>query len=98
MSKGAGHRPPLSLVIPAGVVVALLQLPLVYLAVRALGGGDAWEVLWRVRTLELVISTGLLVLGVTTASVSSALHSPGSLHAPTCPAAARGASPPPCRS
>ena len=69
MSKGAGHRPPLSLVIPAGVVVALLQLPLVYLAVRALGGGEAWEILWRARTLELVVSTGLLVLGVTAASI-----------------------------
>jgi iron(III) transport system permease protein len=65
----AGNRPPSALVIPAGIVVALLQLPLVYLAIRALGGGDAWEVLWRARTLELVVSTGLLVLGVTAASV-----------------------------
>jgi iron(III) transport system permease protein len=66
----AGTRPPLSLVLPASVVVALLQLPLAYLAVRALGSGDAWEILWRRRTLELVVSTGLLVLGVTAAAVA----------------------------
>ena len=58
MSSGAGQRPPLTLVIPAGVVVALLQLPLAYLAIRALGSGEAWEILWRERTLELVVSTG----------------------------------------
>jgi len=69
MSAGAGTRPPLSLVIPASVVVALLQLPLVYLAIRALGSGETWEILWRERTLELVVSTLLLVAGVTAAAV-----------------------------
>jgi iron(III) transport system permease protein len=69
VSGGAGQRPPLSLVVPASVVVALLQLPLAYLAVRALGSGEAWDVIWRRRTMELVISTGLLVLGVTAAAV-----------------------------
>jgi len=69
VSAGAGNRPPLTLVAPAGVVVALLQLPLVYLAVRALGSGEVWKIVWRPRTLELVVSTGLLVLGVTAAAV-----------------------------
>ncbi|HEU0303058.1 MAG TPA: iron ABC transporter permease [Gaiellaceae bacterium] len=70
MSAGAGTRPPLSLVVPASVVVALLQLPLVYLAIRALGSGEAWEILWRERTFELMVSTGVLVLGVTAAAVA----------------------------
>ena len=61
MSAGAGTRPPLSLVLPAGIVVALLQLPLVYLALRTLRSGEVWEILWRERTLELVVSTVLLV-------------------------------------
>jgi iron(III) transport system permease protein len=65
----AGQRPPLSLVVPASVVVVLLQLPLAYLAIRALGSGEAWAILWRRRTLELVVSTGLLVAGVTAAAV-----------------------------
>ena len=69
MSAGAGARPPLSLVLPAGIVVALLQLPLVYLALRTLRSGEIWEILWRERTVELVLSTGLLVLGVTAAAV-----------------------------
>jgi iron(III) transport system permease protein len=69
VSSGAGPRPPLSLVVPAGIVVALLQLPLVYLAIRALGSGEAWDILWRERTLELVVSTLLLVAGVTAATV-----------------------------
>ncbi len=69
MNAGAGTRPPLSLVLPAGIVIALLQLPLVYLALRTLRSGEIWDVLWRERTLDLVASTGLLVLGVTAAAV-----------------------------
>jgi iron(III) transport system permease protein len=67
--KAAGQRPPSSLVIPAGIVVTLLQLPLAYLTVRALGSGEVLDVLWRRRTLDLVVSTGLLVVGVTAAAV-----------------------------
>jgi iron(III) transport system permease protein len=66
----AGNRPPLSLVLPAGIVVTLLQLPLVYLAVRALGSGEVWEILWRERTFDLVVSTSLLVVGVTAAAIA----------------------------
>ncbi len=64
-------RAPLSLVLPACATVALLLLPLAYLVVRAVGGGGrGWRVLTRSNTLELLWSTGLLVVGVTVASVT----------------------------
>ncbi len=67
---GAG-RAPLSLLLPACVTVALLLLPLVYLAIRAGSGGSrGWRVLTRPGTLDLLWSTGLLVAGVTVASVT----------------------------
>jgi iron(III) transport system permease protein len=48
----------------AGVAVALLLvLPLAYLVLRA-GTGDAWDVVLRRRTLELIWSTAALVAGV----------------------------------
>ena len=71
MIGGARGRVPLSLALPALVTVALLLLPLVYLVLRAGSGGSrAWEVLWRRSTAELLWSTGLLVVGVTAASVA----------------------------
>jgi iron(III) transport system permease protein len=53
-----------------GVMVAgLLLLPLIYLLVRAAGAGEgAWSSLFRLRTLETVISTLWLALTVTVAS------------------------------
>jgi iron(III) transport system permease protein len=54
--------------------VALVSLPLVYLVLRAAGGGSAaWEVLTRPRTLELVVQTVVLVSGVTAAAVAVGL-------------------------
>jgi iron(III) transport system permease protein len=72
MRARAGRgRAPLALLLPALVVVALLLLPLVYLVVRASGdGGRGLRVLTRPGTLELLWSTGLLVAGVTAASVA----------------------------
>ncbi len=70
MSARAGRRPPAALVLPALLTVALLLLPLAYLVVRAGGGGRGWRILTRDNTLELIWSTGLLVLGVTSASVA----------------------------
>ena len=67
----APSRPPLLLITAALSAVVLVALPLVYLAVRAgSGGADAWDVLGRQRTLELVASTALLVLAVTVVSVA----------------------------
>ena len=70
MTARAGRRPPAALVLPAVVTVALLLLPLAYLVVRASSGTRGWDVLTRANTLELIWSTGLLMLGVTAASVT----------------------------
>jgi iron(III) transport system permease protein len=68
VTRRGSRRPPL-LLATAGIAVAtLLLLPLVYLVVRA-GGGDAWEVVWQARTLELIWRTGVLVAGVVAATL-----------------------------
>jgi iron(III) transport system permease protein len=70
----AGARVPLALAGPAALAVALVVLPLVYLAIRAGEGGErAWRVLVRASTLELVLQTGALVLGVTAAAIAVGL-------------------------
>lgn len=66
----AGRRPPVLLGVAATLVTALVCLPLAYLVIRASGGGsDAWDVLVRGRTLELVGRTVLLVGAVTASAV-----------------------------
>lgn len=53
----------------AGLTVALMLLPILYLVVRAAGAGEAaWEALWRVRTLQTLWRTLALSGAVTTAS------------------------------
>jgi len=69
-ARRGGRGAPLSLVLPALTTVALLLLPLAYLVLRAAGSGSGWRLLWRRTTLELVWSTGVLVGGVTVASVA----------------------------
>ena len=70
-SRRARERAPLALAIPAAVVVALVLLPLAYLALRAGGGGErAWEALGRHSTGELVLSTSALVVAVVAAAVA----------------------------
>ncbi|HSK14594.1 MAG TPA: iron ABC transporter permease [Gaiellaceae bacterium] len=65
-AAGGRRRPPFLLGAAAVAAVALVSLPLVYLVVRAAGGGaDAWGVLGRHRTLELVGNTVVLVGAVT---------------------------------
>ncbi len=71
LGRAGRGRAPLSLLLPACVTVALLLLPLAYLVVRASsGGGRGWRVLTRSNTLDLLWSTGLLVVGVTLASMT----------------------------
>ena len=66
----AGARAPALLVAAAVAAVSLVGLPRVYLVVRAAGGGtDAWDVLGRDRTLELVLKTAVLVGAVAGAAV-----------------------------
>jgi iron(III) transport system permease protein len=69
VSRGAGTRAPLPLVSAAGLVVALLLLPLAYLAVRVAEGGRVLEILGETATWRLVWNTTLLALGVVAASV-----------------------------
>jgi iron(III) transport system permease protein len=65
-----GRRPPTLLALTAGAVVALLLLPLAYLAIRVAGGGGrALDVLWDDATLELVVRTVQLVVGVVVAAI-----------------------------
>ena len=66
--------PPLFIWLPAVGVAAGLLLPPAYLAVRTVGaGGDAWDLLFRVRVLEILGRSLLLVGTVTAASVVLAL-------------------------
>ncbi len=69
MSRGAGTRAPLPLVLAAGVVVGALLLPLAYLVIRVAGSGRALEILGEASTWRLVWNTVLLAVGVVTASV-----------------------------
>jgi iron(III) transport system permease protein len=69
VTRRAGTRAPLPLVIAAGTVVALLLLPLAYLVVRVASGGRALEILGEASTWRLVWNTVLLAAGVVMASV-----------------------------
>jgi len=68
--RAGGRRAPYSLLLPAVATVALLLLPLAYLVLRAGGSSRGLRVLTQANTLELLWSTGLLVAGVTAASVT----------------------------
>lgn len=66
----ARPRPPFALTGTAAAIVAAVLLPVGYLVVRAAGGGsDAWSVLTRASTGELLWKTTLLVGAVTAAAV-----------------------------
>ncbi|MGH3109345.1 MAG: ABC transporter permease [Gaiellaceae bacterium] len=73
MTRGAGTRAPLPLVLAAGVVVAFLLLPLAYLVVRVASGGRAIEILAEEQTWRLVWNTVLLAVGVVVAAVCVAV-------------------------
>ncbi|MBI4219138.1 MAG: iron ABC transporter permease [Chloroflexi bacterium] len=68
---GTAHpRPPLLLSISAVIVAAAVCLPVAYLAVRTLGAGDTvGDILFRARTLAIIVRTGLLVAIVTSGAV-----------------------------
>ena len=68
MSRRGSRRPPLALAAAGIAVAALLFLPLVYLVIRA-GTGDAWDVVFRERTLDLIWNTAILVAGVVAATL-----------------------------
>jgi iron(III) transport system permease protein len=68
VSRRGSRRPPLALAAAGIAVAALLFRPLVYLVIRA-GAGDAWDVVFRERTLELIWNTAILVAGVVAATL-----------------------------
>ena len=66
--------PPLVVWLPALVVSLAMALPLVYLVVRSVGAtGEAWDLLFRARTAQILGRSILLVATVTSVSVVLAL-------------------------
>ncbi len=58
--------PPAGLVAAAGLVGLAALLPVLYLLVRTVeGGADAWDVLSRARTVQILGRTALLIITVT---------------------------------
>jgi iron(III) transport system permease protein len=67
-------RPPLLLWLPALFVAAAMLLPIVYLVVRALAAGpEAWQLLLRPRTLDVLLRTTLLAAVVTGSAAAISL-------------------------
>jgi len=63
-------RPSLALSVPVAVVCLLAAIPLLYLAIRALGAGDdAFRVLVRPRTLELLLTSLVVCLGTSVGAI-----------------------------
>ena len=67
--RARGRRLPL-LAVPALLASALCLLPVVYLILRAAGDRQAWDVLARSRTLDLVVDTAALALAVTACAIA----------------------------
>jgi iron(III) transport system permease protein len=66
--------PPLAVWLPALLVGTAMTLPLAYLLVRSAGAsGEAWELLFRARTAQILGRSALLVIAVTSVSVAIAL-------------------------
>lgn len=60
-----------ALVAVAAIIGALAVLPIVYLVVRVIQGGpDAWSVLTRAGTVEVLLSTGALVVAVVACAIA----------------------------
>lgn len=71
---GRWTRAPAVIWVPALAVALVLALPLVYLVIRTVGAGDdAWALLFRWRTVMILLRTVALVVTVTAASVAIAV-------------------------
>ena len=67
-SRRAGPHP--VLLGAAAVVAVAIALPLVYLFIRGVGSGtEFWDLLFRLRTLQIVLRSALLVAAVTVACI-----------------------------
>lgn len=70
----AGGRPPFWLLLPALLVVALELLPLLYLITRTLTAGDsAWQMLFRAKTLGVIINSVVLAGAVAVTTIAIAV-------------------------
>ncbi len=73
-TKARRQGPPTYVWLSATLVGIAALLPVVYLGVRTIGGGaEAWELLARARTLQILGRTALLVATVTGASIAIAV-------------------------
>ena len=73
-SNGPSHWPPAILWLPALFIAGAMAVAPGYLIVRTLGAGsDLWDLLLRLRTLEILLRTILLVTVVTAASAAIAI-------------------------
>lgn len=74
LSASRSHRPPLWILLTAIVVVAVEVLPLLYLVARTVEAGEnAWQMLARARTVEVVLNTVLLAGAVSLATIAVAV-------------------------
>ena len=61
--------PPLVILVPAILVALAMLLPVAYILLRSAGAGEeAWDVLFRVRTVQTIGRTALLIVTVTAVS------------------------------
>jgi iron(III) transport system permease protein len=68
-SRG-GERPPFWILLPAVLVAIFELLPLLYLLARTLGAGEnAWDMLFRSRTLEVVLNSAVLAGAVAVSTI-----------------------------
>ena len=78
-SAGAGRRPlaswpPAFIWLPSVVVAGAMLLPLAYLVLRAAGASsEVWDLLFRSRTLEILLRSVYLVAAVTAGCIAIAL-------------------------
>ena len=69
-SQHGSRRPSPIIWVPSAIVAVAMVLPLVYLIERSVdSGGDSLDLLFRMRTAEIMMRSGLLVIVVTAASV-----------------------------
>ena len=66
--------PLISLYIPASIVGLAMLVPIIYLVIRAFGGDEGIaEILFRQRTLDIILRSTLLVVTTTAASIAIAV-------------------------
>ena len=72
--RPGASAPPIAVWLPAVLIAISMLLPLVYLVVRSTGAsGEAWGLLVRPRTAQILWRSAVLVVAVTTLSVAVAV-------------------------